>query len=68
MYSPCQDYKAVQSVPGIVQICIFAVQSHGDDLDDHFNGEESEDEVVKVFQDLTPGGGASLIVTRLVHS
>lgn len=66
--SPSNDNEAVESVPGVGQVRLLAYDAHGDHLDDHFQGEEGEDEVVEAFEDLAARRRAYGVVARLVHA
>lgn len=67
-HSPSQHNEHVQSVPGLRQIGFLAGQPHGNQFNDHFDGEEGEDEVVKALKNLAPGRVANGIRTRLIHA
>ncbi|GFO41850.1 hypothetical protein PoB_006835500 [Plakobranchus ocellatus] len=62
------DDKAVQTVPGLCQVRLLPPNPHGNHFDDHFNGEESKDEVVEALENATPYCGAHLVAARLIHA
>lgn len=64
---PSDDNETVEAVPRVVKVRVFPVQSHGDDLDNHFCSKEGKNEVVELLQNLTPSGGAFQVATGLVH-
>ena len=50
---PSHDNEHVEFVPSVGKIRHFSPEPHGGHLDEHFNGEEGEDEVVEVLEDFT---------------
>ena len=43
---PSDNDETIESIPCISKISIFADDTHGDHLDTHFDGKESEDEMI----------------------
>ena len=65
---PSKDNEHVQFIPSIGEICHFSPNPHGSDLDEHLDGEEGEDKVIKVLEDLAAERSADNVIARLVHT
>ena len=63
---PNYHNKEIQSVPFILQVTLFANNSHCYHFDHHLSAKESEDEMFDVLQHSTAGCSA-IFVLRLVH-
>ena len=50
---PSHDNEHVKFVPSVCKIRHFSPEPHGGHLDEHFNGEEGEDEVVEILENFT---------------
>ncbi|GFW92618.1 uncharacterized protein TNCV_519351 [Trichonephila clavipes] len=66
--SPRHDDEEVQPVPCLCKVGVPSECPHGCDLDEHLEGEESEDEVIEVLQNAASARVAHLVRTRTVHA
>lgn len=48
--SPSHHYEEVQAVPRVSEVTLLAENPQSHHLDDHLNGKESEDEVIKFLE------------------
>ena len=49
-HSPSQNDEEVQAVPGISKVTLLPEDAQGHHLDDHLDGKERKDEVIKVLE------------------
>ena len=61
-YSPGQNDEHVEAVPGVGEICFLSEKSHRHDLENHFDGEEGEYEVIEPLEYSTPSCVAYLVL------
>lgn len=68
LYLPGEDDEEVETIPRVAQVGELPEKSHGRDLDEHLDGEESVDEMVEALEDLAARRGALFVVAWLVHA
>jgi len=65
---PGGDDEKVEAVPRVGEVRSSADETHGDDLDAQFDGEEGEDEVIEAVEDAAARRRADVVAARPVHA
>lgn len=66
---PREHDEAIQSVPGVPKVRRFPPEAHRSHFDDHFDGKEGKDSVVKTVEDFTPHCHTiHTVFTWLIHA